>query len=105
MNSRIYSGRVMHARHHPIQHRFEYPILFYAIDLDELPTLAQNVKGFSSGPGSPVSLQSKTTYRETTDSAINLHPILPTPALNESSLSLLPVFSYPPLIRLTSIMD
>ena len=59
MNSRIYSGRVMHARHHPIKHHFEYPILFYAIDLDELPTLAKYVKGFSSGPGSPVSLQSK----------------------------------------------
>ena len=59
MNSRIYNGRVMHARNHPIKHRFEYPILFYAIDLDELPALAQNVKGFSTGPGSPVSLRSE----------------------------------------------
>lgn len=58
MNSRIYSGTIMHARHHPTQHRFEYPLLFYAIDIDELPELSQTVKGFGTGPGSPINLRS-----------------------------------------------
>ena len=57
MNSLIYSGRVMHARHHPTAHRFEYPIIFYAIDLDELPELIGSVKGFNTSPGSPFSLR------------------------------------------------
>ena len=57
MNSLIYSGRVMHARNHPVTHRFEYPILFYAIDIDELPEISRVVKGFGASPGLPVRLR------------------------------------------------
>ena len=57
MNSLIYSGRVMHARNHPVNHRFEYPILFYAIDVDELPEISRIVKGFGESPGLPVRLR------------------------------------------------
>lgn len=37
----------MHARFEPVSHRFVYPIYTYAFDLDELPRLNQEVKGFS----------------------------------------------------------
>ena len=47
----------MHARYHPVTHRFEYPILFYAIDLDELPDINRTVIGFGQSPGLPVSLR------------------------------------------------
>ena len=46
----------MHARNHPVTHRFEYPILFYAIDIDELPEISRVVKGFGASPGLPVRL-------------------------------------------------
>ena len=59
MNSRIYNGYVMHARNQPVKNYFKYPIIFYAIDLHELSELQQTVKGFSNGPGSPVSLRSE----------------------------------------------
>ena len=79
MNSRIYSGTVMHARHHPTRHRFEYPILFYAIDLDELPEITQTVKGFSTGPGTPVSLRSTDYLNGTSSFREQLTAHLPDP--------------------------
>lgn len=39
MNSRIYCGRVMHARNWVAQHKFGYPVYFYAFDIDELDEL------------------------------------------------------------------
>lgn len=56
MNSRIYTGNVMHARHTPFEHRFSYPYCFYAIDLDELEMLQQTVKGFGHNRWRPVAL-------------------------------------------------
>jgi DUF1365 family protein len=57
MNSRIYTGKVMHARHSPVQHNWVFPFYFYALDLDELPELDQKVRGFGYNHWSPVSLQ------------------------------------------------
>jgi cyclopropane-fatty-acyl-phospholipid synthase len=56
MNSRIYNGKVMHARRTPFEHQFSYPYCFYAIDLDELETLQQTVKGFGHNRWRPVAL-------------------------------------------------
>lgn len=37
--SALYTGRVVHARHAPKQHRFSYRLFQLYLDLDELPTL------------------------------------------------------------------
>ena len=39
MNSALYVGTVMHARHSPRDHVFRYPVYQWLIDLDELPEL------------------------------------------------------------------
>jgi cyclopropane-fatty-acyl-phospholipid synthase len=57
MNSRIYSGKVMHARHVPVTHQWIFPFYFYAIDLDELPELDRTVRGFRYNAWAPVSLR------------------------------------------------
>jgi cyclopropane-fatty-acyl-phospholipid synthase len=57
MNSRIYNGKVMHARHSPVKHSWVFPFYFYAIDLAELPELDRTVKGFGHNHWRPVSLR------------------------------------------------
>jgi len=57
MNSRIYSGKVMHIRHSPVPHKWVFPFYFYAIDLDELPELDRTVKGFGYNRWKPVCLR------------------------------------------------
>ena len=57
MNSRIYNGKVMHARHSPIRHRWVFPFYFYAIDLNELPDLDRSVHGFGYNHWKPVNLR------------------------------------------------
>ena len=57
MNSRIYSGKVMHARRSPVRHEWVFPFYFYAVDLDELPELDRTVRGFGFNRWSPVSLR------------------------------------------------
>jgi len=47
VHSRLYVGKVMHARFLPAAHRFVYPIYAYALDLDELPALDRTVRGFA----------------------------------------------------------
>jgi DUF1365 family protein len=57
MNSRIYSGKVMHARLSPLLHQWTFPFYFYAIDLAELPELDRKVWGFGYNHWRPVSLR------------------------------------------------
>ncbi len=57
MNSRIFSGTVMHARHSPVEHRWVFPYVFYMIDLDELDELDRTVAGFGYNRWQPVSLR------------------------------------------------
>ncbi len=45
--SAIYTGRVMHSRLEPVSHAFEYPAYLYALDMDELPKLAESLRLFS----------------------------------------------------------
>ena len=57
MISRIYTGKVMHARRTPVEHEWVFPFYFYAIDLDELPELDRRVRGFRYNRWAPVSLR------------------------------------------------
>lgn len=63
MNSRIYSGKVMHSRHVPVKQEWTYPFYFYAIDLDELELLDRTVKGFGHNHSRPAALQDKDYLR------------------------------------------
>lgn len=47
MNSCLYECHVMHARFIPRSHRFLYRIFLFALDLDELETVARRVRLFS----------------------------------------------------------
>lgn len=59
MNSRIYRGRVLHARLEPVPHSFSYPVYFYGFDLSELPTLSDTVRGFGYNSRALVSIHDK----------------------------------------------
>ena len=59
MRSKIFHCQVMHARLHPVEHHFVYPIYVYAIDLDELPQLENNIPYFGWNRFRPVSLFDK----------------------------------------------
>lgn len=51
MNSRIYTGRIMHHRLRPRPHRFSYRLFMLYLDLDELPGLFDRFHGWSArGP-------------------------------------------------------
>ncbi|MGE0252090.1 MAG: DUF1365 domain-containing protein [Dongiaceae bacterium] len=47
MNSRLYTGHVMHRRLAPFGHRLSYRVFSLYADLDELPALHQNLRFFS----------------------------------------------------------
>lgn len=47
MRSRIYQGRVTHARNFKAKHKFQYGVYFYAFDIDELEELSKRIPFFS----------------------------------------------------------
>ncbi|MDF3128379.1 DUF1365 domain-containing protein [Kiritimatiellaeota bacterium B1221] len=55
MHSRIYSGKVVHARLHPVRHDFSTGVGFVELDLSELTRIDQHVSGFGINRFSPVS--------------------------------------------------
>ncbi len=59
MNSRVYTGEVMHVRRVPAKHVLRYPLYFYAFDLDELELLDKDLKRFGYNRKSLVSLRDK----------------------------------------------
>jgi cyclopropane-fatty-acyl-phospholipid synthase len=59
MNSRIYTGEVMHARATPVRHTFRYPVYFFGLDLDELPALDRDVAGFGHNRFRPASIHDR----------------------------------------------
>lgn len=59
MNSRIFTGFVSHERLEPVGHRFQYPVYFYAFDLDELDELGRRIPWFGHNRFRPVSLWDK----------------------------------------------
>lgn len=56
MNSMIYNGRIAHERHWPVNHRFQYPLYFYGLDLDELPELDRRLPMFGYNRLRPASV-------------------------------------------------
>ena len=59
MRSRIYSGKVMHARSKPVPHKFDYPVYFYRFDLDEIDSLDREVLFFGHNRFQPVALHDR----------------------------------------------
>jgi DUF1365 family protein len=48
MNSALYVGHVMHRRIRPVKHQFLYRLYMPCIDLDELTTLKNRIRGFGT---------------------------------------------------------
>jgi len=46
VKSRLYTGEIWHARIAPVAHSFRYPHCWFALDLDELPQLNRELRGF-----------------------------------------------------------
>ena len=59
MNSMIYAGRVIHHRSNPVKHTLEYPVYFFAFDLDELDELSKSILLFSHNRLNMVSIHDR----------------------------------------------
>ena len=59
MNSRIYTGEVVHARFSPVYHRFRYPFYCYAFDIDELEQLDRQIWLFGHNRLRPVAVHDR----------------------------------------------
>ncbi|MHB8902790.1 MAG: DUF1365 domain-containing protein [Thermoguttaceae bacterium] len=57
MESCIYEGRVVHARHGAVEHRFGYSLFMMYLDLDELPELIARHAVLSRAPFAPASFR------------------------------------------------
>lgn len=55
MNSCLYRGVVLHKRNRPRRHQFRYQVTAWFIDLDELPELDRQIRGFGWNRPAPVS--------------------------------------------------
>ena len=63
MNSRIYTGRIMHHRLRPRPHRFSYRLFMLYLDLDELPGLFDHFHGWSARGPAPAWFRRADHYR------------------------------------------
>ena len=59
MRSRLYTGKILHARSWPVKNRFQYPVYFYAFDIDELEELDKKVLFFGHNRFHPVALHDR----------------------------------------------
>lgn len=59
MKSLLFNGWTVHARLHPVVHRFRVPVTFHAFNLAELPEIDQAVRGFGFNQPAAVSLYEK----------------------------------------------
>lgn len=57
--SKALHGKVWHRRNEPVVHEFSYPMVWYALDLDELETLDRELPGFGLDRFAPLSIRSK----------------------------------------------
>jgi hypothetical protein len=57
--SAIYEGSVMHRREGPVPHRFTYRSAYLLLDLDELPRLDRELRGFGVDRSAPVSFRAE----------------------------------------------
>jgi DUF1365 family protein len=42
--SRLFAAQVVHTRYKPVKNSFNYPVYYYAFDLDELQNLSDRVR-------------------------------------------------------------
>ncbi|PKL19509.1 MAG: DUF1365 domain-containing protein [Spirochaetae bacterium HGW-Spirochaetae-5] len=63
MNTRIYTGEVMHHRSSPTVHTLKYPVYFYAFDLDELDAIHRDIRFFSHNRFNLASLRDRDYLR------------------------------------------
>ena len=59
MNSAIFTATLHHERTEPVAHRFRYPLVLYALDLDELPELDRTVPLFGHDRLRPVCIRDR----------------------------------------------
>jgi hypothetical protein len=59
LSSAIYTGTVMHRREGSVEHRFTYRSSYLLLDLDELPRLDRELRGFGVEQAAPVSFRAK----------------------------------------------
>jgi cyclopropane-fatty-acyl-phospholipid synthase len=59
VNSRLFVGTLAHARTAPTPHRFRYPVVLWALDLDELPALARAIPWFGHDRVRPVAFHER----------------------------------------------
>jgi len=59
VNSKIFTGKVMHSRAWPVKNRFEYPLYMYVFDLEELAELDRKTPLFGYNRIRPVSIHDK----------------------------------------------
>jgi cyclopropane-fatty-acyl-phospholipid synthase len=59
VNSTILTATLNHERTEPVTHRFRYPLVLYALDLDELPELGRTVPWFGHNRARPVSIRDR----------------------------------------------
>jgi DUF1365 family protein len=59
MNSCVYEARLSHARLRPVAHRFDYPVWYLLLDLDELPALHRRLRLFSHNRPNLVALHDR----------------------------------------------
>lgn len=79
MRSCLYECQVMHARFSPRAHRFNYRLFLFALDLDELETLADRLTLFSLNRRTPYRFN-QADYLPTQEPAHNVSPANPHPA-------------------------
>lgn len=59
MNSLLYEAELRHERLEPVPHRFRYPLVLYALDLDELPALDRALPLFGYNRARPVTIRDR----------------------------------------------
>jgi cyclopropane-fatty-acyl-phospholipid synthase len=59
VNSAIFTATLQHERTEPVTHRFRYPLVLYALDLDQLPALDRAVPWFGHNRARPVSIRDR----------------------------------------------
>ncbi len=87
MRSCLYECQVMHARFSPRAHRFNYRLFLFALDLDELETLASRLRLFSLNRRTPYRFN-EADYLPTQEPAHNTTAGNPHSALGTSPSSL-----------------
>jgi cyclopropane-fatty-acyl-phospholipid synthase len=75
MRSKLYWGEVSHLRSIPKEHSFSYPIFTFALDLDELPSIAVPPRLFALNKGALFSVREQDYLEETSEAYSDKNPL------------------------------